>query len=74
MKTITRFEDFVSSNQCISFHLPVEYINDKSTNDCFFQEQEDDAVNQAVAMETDSMDGDSDTGSKTGRRHPFFHR
>ena len=38
------------------------------------QEQEEDAVNQAVAMETDSMDGDSDAGSKTGRRHPFFHR
>ncbi len=44
-------------------------------NNCqILKEQEDDAVNQAVSMETDSMDGDSDAGSKTGRRHAFFHR
>ena len=59
----------------VSFCVFLKYIKkDKLTNDYFFQEQEDDAVNQAVAMETDSMDGDSDTESKTGRRHPFFHR
>ncbi len=40
----------------------------------WFQEQEDDAVKESVAMETDSMDGDSDAGSKAGRGHPFFQR
>jgi len=37
----------------------------------------DDPVNQSVTMETDSIDGDSDTGGgaiKSGRRHPFFQR
>ena len=38
------------------------------------EEQEDDPVSQNVTMETDSMDGDSDVGGKTGRKHPFFQR
>ncbi len=38
------------------------------------EEQDDDPISQNVTMETDSMDGESDIGSKTGRKHPFFHR
>lgn len=35
---------------------------------------DDDPVNQSINMETDSMDGESDAGTKSGRRHPFFQR
>ena len=35
---------------------------------------DDDPVNQSITMETDSMDGDSDAGTKSGRRHSFFQR
>ena len=38
------------------------------------EEHEEDPVNQSIAMETDSMDGESDIGSKSGRKHPFFQR
>jgi E3 ubiquitin-protein ligase EDD1 len=44
--------------------------NEENINDF----TEDDPVNQSVAMETDSMDGDSDVGGKGGRKHSFFHR
>ena len=37
-------------------------------------ETDDDPVNQSVAMEIDSLDGESDVGSRTGRKHPFFQR
>ena len=38
------------------------------------EEQDDDVANQNSAMETDSIDGDSEMGSKTGRKHSFFQR
>jgi E3 ubiquitin-protein ligase EDD1 len=38
------------------------------------EDQDDDPVNQSVGMETDSMDGESDIGGKSGRKHPFFQR
>lgn len=38
------------------------------------EDQEDEVVGQNVTMETDSMDGESDVGLKSGRKHPFFQR
>lgn len=38
------------------------------------EDQDDDPVNQSVGMETDSIDGESDIGGKSGRKHPFFQR
>lgn len=35
---------------------------------------DDDPVNQSINMETDSLDGESDAGTKSGRRHTFFQR
>lgn len=37
-------------------------------------EPEDDPINQSITMETDSMDGESDVVTRTGRKHPFFQR
>ena len=39
------------------------------------EDADDDTVNQSVAMETDSVDGEeSDIGGRSGRKHPFFQR
>ena len=38
------------------------------------EEQDDDPVNQNITMETESIDGESDLGTKAGRKHPFFQR
>ena len=46
-------------------------------DDTIHDDADDDAVNQSVAMETDSMDGESEVGGAgkgTGRKHPFFQR
>lgn len=37
-------------------------------------ETDDDPVNQSVAMEIDSMDGESDVGGRGGKKHSFFQR
>ena len=34
----------------------------------------DDPINQSVAMEIDSMDGESDVGGRAGKKHSFFQR
>ena len=38
------------------------------------EDQDDETVGQNVTMETDSIDGESDVGVKSGRKHPFFQR
>ena len=46
-------------------------------DDTIHDDADDDPVNQSVAMETDSMDGESEVGGAgkgTGRKHPFFQR
>ncbi|KAK6168099.1 hypothetical protein SNE40_021993 [Patella caerulea] len=37
-------------------------------------EHDDDTINNSVAMDTDSIDGENDALSKLGRKHPFFQR
>lgn len=37
------------------------------------EEHDDDPVN-SVALDSESVDGDSDVGGRTGRKHPFFQR
>lgn len=37
------------------------------------EEHDDDPVN-SVALDAESVDGDSDVGGRTGRKHPFFQR
>ena len=44
--------------------------HDENLND----EDTDDPVNQSIAMETESADGDSEVGGKPGRKHAFFQR
>ena len=48
-----------------SWQDPDENLNDEDTYD---------PVNQSIAMETESLDGDSEVVGKNGRKHPFFHR
>ena len=44
--------------------------NDDAAND----DADDDPVSQSVAMETDSVDDESDAGKGVGRKHTFFQR
>ena len=37
-------------------------------------EEHDDDGNNAMSMDTESIDGDSELGGKIGRKHPFFQR
>ena len=37
-------------------------------------EEHDDDGNNAMSMDTESIDGDSELGGKVGRKHPFFQR
>lgn len=48
-----------------SWQDPEDNLNDDA---------DDDPVNQSITMETDSLDGESDAGTKSGRRHAFFQR
>ncbi|GAB1606363.1 E3 ubiquitin-protein ligase UBR5-like [Argonauta hians] len=51
--------------------ISVHSWQDHDLND---NEEHDDDPMSSVALDADSVDGDSDTGGRTGRKHPFFQR